>query len=218
MTPNLIYPNINFPKNKPFFYTCFVATIDGKVFVHKDGYWPLGSKKDLETYTYIRAFADVIIEGKGTALAFGKRTIDRIHNPAFIALRKSVGKPNPPRFIIMTKNPDEALKKSLANEYNFTPDLFTGSIKKLTPFLEKNNLKTIFVDGGPTLLGSFLAENMLDELFLTITPKIIGSEHGVTPTLIEGQLFKPEKIKHYNIVSATTIANEIYIHYRTDIK
>jgi len=38
----MLYPNLKFPKfsDRPFFYTNFVQTIDGKVGVKEEGYWP----------------------------------------------------------------------------------------------------------------------------------------------------------------------------------
>jgi len=49
------------------------------------------------------------------------------------------------------------------------------------------------VEGGPHLLGSLLADQCLDELFLTLAPQIAGRGDSVKRiSLVEGQTFAPE--------------------------
>ena len=46
----------------------------------------------------------------------------------------------------------------------------------------------ILVEGGPQLLGDFFAERLLDELFLTLAPQIVGrDEHSWRPGLVMGK-------------------------------
>ena len=70
----MIYRDLTFPtiKGRPFFYTNFVQTIDGKVQVTGDpkAYWPLGSEVDYQTLVTLRAQADALVHGKNTAVAF----------------------------------------------------------------------------------------------------------------------------------------------------
>ena len=50
----------------------------------------------------------------------------------------------------------------------------------------------VLVEGGPHLLGDFLAEHLIDEQFLTLSPQLIGrddSSHELH--LVEGQLSPP---------------------------
>ena len=96
MTTKKIYKNLTFPllKNRPYFFTDFVSTVDGKVKVQNPNYWPIGSKTDFETFTFLRAHADVIIDGKNSALAFGNRTIETINSNSFLQIRKQLGKKN----------------------------------------------------------------------------------------------------------------------------
>ena len=80
----MLYPNLKFPKvlKRPFFYTNFVQTVDGKVGVGKSelqGYWPIGSKKDYEVLTELRAYADCLIHGGNLAREFGEQTLKSIN-------------------------------------------------------------------------------------------------------------------------------------------
>lgn len=210
----MIYKNLSFqkPPNRPFFYSSFVTTADGKIWVDKPGYWPIGSKTDFETFTYLRAHADAIIDGKGTAKQFGKNTIETIHSESFKTLRKSLGKVKEVRYFVVTKHPDEELKKALANPFDYKPEIFTQGIDELVQHLQNEHLDYIFIDGGPHLLASFLAHNLLDELFLTIAPRIFGND-GSAMTMVEGILLDPKKVQ-LNLVSVEKVGNEVFLRYR----
>ena len=50
----------------------------------------------------------------------------------------------------------------------------------------------ILVEGGPKLMGDFVAEQCLDELFLTLAPQIAGRNAVERPGLVAGKQFAPE--------------------------
>lgn len=62
-------------------------------------------------------------------------------------------------------------------------------------------------------MGSFLKDNLIDEIFLTIAPRIFGTEPGKTLTLVEGILFKPNQIKKLKLVSVKKAGDELYLRY-----
>lgn len=179
----MFYQNLNFPKlkSRPFFYTNFVATLDGKVAVRKKGYWPIGSKIDRQILLELRSYADCLIHGKNLAREFGKAT------------KKSLSKHHPhlPYLVVTTRNLSDLVLK-----------------------LHKKGYKRVLVEGGPTLLTSFLKEDLIDEIFLTISPKIFGSEAGITLTLTEGYLFPPDKIKKFKLLSVKKAGDEVFLRYR----
>lgn len=202
----MIYPNLKFPKphHRPFFYTNFVQTLDGKVSVKKEGYWPIGSKKDYQVLVELRAYADCLIHGGNLAREFGDRTIESIHKESFKKLRRKLGRNGQLPYYIVTKHPESF----------HTPVVkLTHSPGALAGFLHKKGYKYVLVEGGPTLLGSFLKEDLIDEIFLTIVPKIIGSDKNSTLNLAEGQLFPPEQIKHLKLLSVKKFKDELFLRY-----
>jgi riboflavin biosynthesis pyrimidine reductase len=52
--------------------------------------------------------------------------------------------------------------------------------------LREEGVRALLCEGGPTLHGSLQAEGLVDELFLTIAPKLSGG--GVPPRILEGEL------------------------------
>ena len=53
-------------------------------------------------------------------------------------------------------------------------------------------VRLLLHEGGPTLLGSFLAAGTVDELFLTVAPQVAGRDGRGRPGLAEGAAFLPE--------------------------
>ena len=188
----MFYQDLKFPKVKgrPFFYTNFVQTVDGKVHVKKMGYWPIGSRLDYEVLLELRACADCLIHGKNLYKEFGSVTKKSLKRQAFKDLRKKLG-----------KNPDLPYLTS------------THDLKKLSKELYEKGYKNVLVEGGPTLLGSFLKEDLIDEIFLTISPKIYGTKEKTTRNLVEGQIFPPDQIKHLKLISVRKIKDELFLRY-----
>ncbi|HWO47374.1 MAG TPA: dihydrofolate reductase family protein [Solirubrobacterales bacterium] len=56
--------------------------------------------------------------------------------------------------------------------------------------LREEGVRAVMCEGGPTLHGSLQAEGLVDEIFLTIAPKLSGGE---APRILEGAL--PEVVE-----------------------
>lgn len=189
----MIYSNLKFPEvsGRPFFYTNFVSTLDGKVAVRKKGYWPIGSRIDHQVLMELRAYADCLIHGKNLASQFGEVTLESLKKDGFKRLRKRLGKESQLPYCVAER-----------------------PLKQMVKRLYQKGYQHILVEGGPTLLGAFLRENLLDEIFLTIAPKIFGSEKDKTLTLVEEVLFPPDQIKKLKLLSVKQIAGEVFLRYR----
>lgn len=221
------YQNLNLPKptGRPFFYTSFAQTLDGKAYIKKglpagrQGYWPIASKTDYDVFTYLRSFADVIIDGKNTAIRFAKYTIDTIHSPEFKKLRETNGKTGTPEYLILTKHPDVALTTALQNPYQYNATIFQKDISELVTYLTQKNAQYVFVDGGPHVIASLLRAKLLDEFFITIAPRIFGNQENLAITMVEGLLLEPNEVK-LALLSTENFENELYLRYKVlhDVK
>ncbi|MBI3379221.1 RibD family protein [Candidatus Gottesmanbacteria bacterium] len=224
----------------PYFFSNFVMTIDGKVQVgDKTGklYWPIGSKLDHDTLLWLRAHADVLIHGKNTAIGFN--TLQTLSRKEFKDKRKSLRKEKSLVYMVISNHPDDRLFQSLSNPPKGVLSILVTSnqfhqlqlqglkrvgiekigmgkvdLHSLTHYFKKNNLQKILIEGGPTLFGSFLKENLVDEMFVTIAPKIFGSVEKSTKTMVENYLFPPNKVPKFKLVSTQVIDNELYLRYR----
>jgi len=234
-----MYKNLRFhkPKNRPFFYTNFVQTLDGKIAVTSDpqSYWPIGSKTDYQTLLQLRVYADVLIHGKHTAL--WTKTIDSLAKTKFQEKRRLQGKKEDLLYLVVSAHPDENLINILhPSRVGVRPCLVTTkdasipknllktvqivrlgygnvSINNLIRWLQERGAAYVLVEGGPTLLASFLSLNVMDELFVTIAPKIFGNKMNSTLTLGECHLFSPNHIKNWKLISVARINDEVYLRY-----
>ena len=67
---------------------------------------------------------------------------------------------------------------------------------------------------GPAVFGSLLAKKLVDELFLTVSPKLIGGNKGKRPGLLEGTAFSFEDSPHLSIASERALGEYRYFRYR----
>lgn len=193
----MVYPNLKFPKisHRPFFYTNFVATLDGKVGVKKKGYWPIGSSTDHRVLLELRSRADCLVHGGNLTRQFGEITL------------RSLTKYHPGLPYWVITNQPESLK-------NLSANIVSGDLQKIVSMLKRKGYKQVLIEGGPTLLASFLREDLLDEIFLTISPKIFGNDNKSTLTLVEGYLFPPAKVKKFKLISVKKLGDEVFLRYR----
>lgn len=86
-----------------------------------------------------------------------------------------------PRTVVVTRehHPDDAGD-------NF---VFVDSPKAALEALEKRGFDEVLVGGGAELVGSFLKEKLVDEMYLAVAPKLFGK--GIA-------LFPPQEF-HYNL-------------------
>jgi 5-amino-6-(5-phosphoribosylamino)uracil reductase len=73
-------------------------------------------------------------------------------------------------------------------------------------------LKRLAIIGGGKLIASLLAEDLIDELWLTLCPWILG---GVTaPTPVGGEGFLADTAKRFQLLSSQILGEEVFLHYR----
>jgi len=72
----------------------------------------------------------------------------------------------------------------------------------------------ILVEGGPQLIGDFLADQRLDELFLTLAPQIAGRDGSVErPGLVAGKIFAPEKPLWCRLLGIKRGGSHLFLRY-----
>lgn len=78
----------------------------------------------------------------------------------------------------------------------------------------------ILVEGGPHLMGDFLAKRCLDELFLTLAPQVAGRNGAADrPGLVAGHRFAPEQPIWGTLASVKRGGSHLFLRYafgRTD--
>ena len=161
---------------------------------------------------------------------------------AYQQLRVALGKPDPPLTVIVTARgeiePDrQVFQSGAAPVLIITTPAGAGRLEerglppsvRILPVVATDRLTSrsileavghvrpsdlVLVEGGPHLLGDFLAERCLDELFLTLAPQIAGRDESVErPSLVAGHLFAPEQPRWGALVSVKRGESHLFLRY-----
>src|SRR5262249_15441282 len=73
-------------------------------------------------------------------------------------------------------------------------------------------------EGGPTSLGQFLADRVVDELFLTLAPQIAGrATPAFRPALIMCEELIPDAAACCDLLSVKRGGDHLYLRYRSNL-
>jgi riboflavin biosynthesis pyrimidine reductase len=221
--------------NRPHVIANFVQTVDGKIQGPGAGYWPVGSKADLESLLDLRAECDVLVHGRQTAM--NHEHIKRLGSPEFQSRLVKQGRDKPYVYVVLSAHPDALLLEHLdPGEADLRVVLVTTGLAEvpqapkgvevwrcgdgeevdLAGLMERmgqEDWHTATLEAGPRLFGAFVEEKLVNELWLTIAPKLFGTAFG-TPTMINGVLFGPDEVPLLVLQSVKQRGDEIFARYR----
>lgn len=76
------------------------------------------------------------------------------------------------------------------------------------------DVRLLLHEGGPGLFGSFVAEGLVDEFFLTIAPQLAGRKTGTKrPGMIEGVEFLPQNAPWLDLLSVKQSGDHLYLRH-----
>ncbi|TGN18978.1 RibD family protein [Leptospira idonii] len=201
-------------------------TLDGKV-VRPDGRWyGLTSKEDKQQMDVYRSQSDAIILGKNSIINDNPivkiRAFSNALNPRpVILIRKGTIPIDKHVFeesdhiplVICTKTNLKEIKTSLENRAEiFALDADDIEPKKVTGILKRKGYQNVLLEGGPKLNFSFLAGDLVDRIYITVVPYIIG-KNGL-PGIANHTEELPEFDKNsWKLVNSVTKGNEIFLTY-----
>ncbi len=92
------------------------------------------------------------------------------------------------------------------------------SIPRLVTLLAKEYcVKTLLCEGGPTLNDAFFRARLVDELFVTICPHLVGGRDA--PTLVDGKgVSRLRDAPKGKLISCRQGTEEWFLHYRFPVK
>lgn len=72
--------------------------------------------------------------------------------------------------------------------------------------------RTVVCEGGGELVANLFAARAVDELFLTLVPRVLGGAQA--PTLAGGPGFAPDQIPDGQLTSVEQIGDELFLRYQ----
>lgn len=192
------------PTERPLVAVNFVASVDGRATVGgRSG--PLGDESDRELFHGLRERVDAILAGTGTLRA--ERYGRLIRDPEARSRREAAGLAPEPLACIVTRTGHVPWDIPLFDEPAARVLIFSAAEVRapacaaqlqlirldpgqttLTTVLRRlraeHDVRALLCEGGPTLHGALLHEGLVDELFLSVAPKLAGG--GTAPTIASG--------------------------------
>lgn len=190
---------------RPWVMINMVATADGRAtLAGRAG--PIGNQADRELFHQLRTRADAVMAGAGTVRAehYGRL----VRDPALREQRARDGlAPDPlavvvsgrldlpaaavpllrdadSTVVVLTASPGELPAAAARVEYVRAGTAAVDLRAALRELRTRFGIRSILCEGGPTLNAALLADGLVDELFLSVAPKLVG---GPAPlTIVEG--------------------------------
>jgi riboflavin biosynthesis pyrimidine reductase len=75
--------------------------------------------------------------------------------------------------------------------------------------LRERGVRAVLLEGGPTLLAAMMEQRLVDELFLTVAPVLVGV--AGEPSILEGPVGEPV---FPHLVSAFHDEGHLFLRYR----
>lgn len=204
-------------------FSSLSCSLDGRitppdVFDHIE----ISSPEDIARLKSLRDQADIILYGGGSLRAFSgvRRGHSNDKTPyQFIITRKPV---NVKSKLFLSKCvtyifSKEPINRCLSTEFDnvFIIDTFRNdSANVVSSVLQQAvdlGCKSILVEGGGQILGLFLKEQKLNELYLTICPYIFGDDR--TPPLVGGVGFSLAHAPRLHLQKLETNGSELFLDY-----
>lgn len=211
-------------------------SMDGKIATKSRGPVKLGSDYDSRRMAEIRADHDVVINGASTFAAYPKPL--HIDGDDLVRARTERGLPPQPISAIVSSRLDiprdtDWEKASGAPRWAFCgKDASAATIAELkaagvrveqvssarpapTEILaafRAAGLKNVLVEGGGEFNASFLEAGLVDDIFLTLVPILVGGAES--PTWCEGVGFSKGKFPRFTLAECRNVEGELYLHYQ----
>lgn len=179
--------------DKKFLRINMVSSIDGTISI--DGRArALSSDADRNVFHILRSLADVILVGAGTMRSEEYKPVSLTEHE--IERRKNTGQEPIPKIAVVTRSGEFNFDTAFFKEAINKPLIFTSDIgakiiankcdsaeviscgktvvdlRLAIDELVKRDYKNILCEGGPTLNSDLLRSRLVDELCLTVSPKI----------------------------------------------
>ena len=220
-------------KERPKTTVVLAMTADGKIADRAKNAARFGSNADKVHLESQIALADGVIFGAGTLKAYGSSL--PITNPYLLQQRQEFIKPLQPVHILVSAsgnlNPQQRFFQQaiprwlLTTNYKSETSVFERVIigkflkernsfdwQTILPQFKQLGIEKLAVLGGGELVASLLSVDLIDELWLTVCPIILGGRNAPTP--VAGIGFLQSQGKKLKLLEVKQIDQELFLHYK----
>jgi riboflavin-specific deaminase-like protein len=222
-------------RDRAFVTANFALTADGRISTRNLTPADFSSPRDKRRLLEVRATCDAILAGNQTVardnMSMGLPAEDlraaRVAKglppyPTRVIL-SALGRIDPalrvfthdfsPIIIFSTKRMKRAVRESLASKATlYLSDDAVDLAEMLRTLRRDHGIKRLVCEGGAQVFRSLLVLNLIDELHITLTPRIFGGVKAPTLTSFAGA-FLPQSTQ-LRLVDFQPVADECFLRYR----
>jgi riboflavin-specific deaminase-like protein len=214
------------PPERPYLGINMVSSLDGKATLD----WRtkgLSTEVDRRLFHHLRTQADALMVGAGTARVerYGRITkneelrakrVAEGRAPEALAVVVSGRLDLPPELPLLGEA-DQPVLIATGAEHSLPVDnpgveylRVGGDLPRLMAALHERGVRSVLCEGGPTLNSYLFAAGVVDELFLTMNPKVIGGAAALT-IVAARELVEPVEL---DLVSVAEAEGELFTRWR----
>lgn len=209
-------------------------SLDGRINTRQRERFALGSEHDRRLMDVLRERADAVLIGAGTVRHDGHPMLIRYSD----LVEKRVARKRPPHpvNVVLSSDLDLPLRPFFAGDQTqrivFTTRRATKSriqrfarvaevvaLPGRTPSplrvvdeLRARGLRRLILEGGGEVHFAFLNAGLVDEWYVTLTPRLIGGKSA--PSFLDGLGFLKKDHIPLRLVSQRRVGDEIFLRYR----
>jgi riboflavin-specific deaminase-like protein len=211
------------------------VSVDGRITTRTRERVSLGSERDRRLMDELRTRADAVIVGAGTVRHDGYPIVIRYHDlrarrvshgraphPVNIVLSRSLDLPPRSRFfasnetrriIFTTKRAPKARVRAFERISEVVVLSGTSlSPRRVMAALARRGLRRVLLEGGGETHFAFAKAGLVGEVYVTVTPRLIGGKGA--PSLLDGEGFLWKNHVRLRLVSVQRKGEEVFLHYR----
>jgi 5-amino-6-(5-phosphoribosylamino)uracil reductase len=209
-------------------YSNTAMSADGKIGTFRHDHVAIGTDEDRRQMSRLRAQADAVVVGGKTfrnwPIPLVERAADRdLSAPRAgpminaVLTRRGVADATGARFpsdrvdlrVYGPPELDRAAHERQLGAVVETTD--SPGLAWVLGQLEREGCRSVLIEGGGDLIFAALADDLLDELYLTICPSVIGGRTAPTPA--DGPGFSADELRRLRLLDVRTVGDEVYLHY-----
>lgn len=202
---------------------------DGKIALPSRNQLRISSVGDMRRVFVLRNECDAVLVGIGAVLA---------DDPKLTVKEMYVKHPRNPIRVVLDTHARTPLDAFVVNEQALTI-LFTGSkeeyahgfgknvevisskidcdglidLPDMLSILYEKGIRSLLVEGGGTVIWSFLKQRLVDDLFVYVGPMIVGGRK--TPTMADGDgVFSLDEVIHLVLRDVQRLDEGVLLHYQ----
>ncbi len=213
---------------RPYVIVNCAMSADGKIASPSGKQLRISNEEDIKRMYNLRNSCDAVLVGIGAVLS---------DDPKLTVKEKYVRNPKQPLRVVLDskcRTPENALvlndvAKTLIVTVQGNEKQFEGGhievvgikadagmhveLESMLDILYQRGIKKLLVEGGGTIIWSFLRNRLVDDLYTYIGPCIIGGKN--TPTVADGSGIKSEDdLLSLRIVDVNRLGNGLLVHYK----